>query len=60
MIINEYKLLAQKEGLGIYYSDTDSLVVNGKMPDRVVDPSKLGMLKLENIFKEGKPPKSIT
>jgi len=29
IIINEYKLLALKEGLDIYYSDTDSLVLNG-------------------------------
>jgi hypothetical protein len=53
MIINGFKLLALKEKLDIYYSDTDSLVVNGPLPPEYCDSAKLGMLKLEHTFKEG-------
>lgn len=34
MIINQFKLLALKEGLDIYYSDTDSLVTNAPLPQK--------------------------
>jgi hypothetical protein len=37
MIINEFKLIAIQQGLDIYYSDTDSLVVNGPLPPEVCD-----------------------
>lgn len=53
MIINKYKLLALQQGLDIYYSDTDSLVLNGPLPPEVCDPAQLGKLKLEHMFKEG-------
>ena len=53
MIINEFKLLALSLGLEIYYSDTDSLVVNGPLPPEVCDSAELGQLKLEHTFKEG-------
>jgi len=46
-------LLALSLGLNIYYSDTDSLVVNGPLPPEVCDSAKLGQLKLEHTFKEG-------
>jgi len=53
MIINEYKLLALSHKLDIFYSDTDSLVVNGVLPPEVCDSAKLGQLKLEHKFREG-------
>jgi hypothetical protein len=53
IIINTYKLLALKLGLEIYYSDTDSLVLNGPLPEDMIDSAKLGKLKLEHTFKEG-------
>lgn len=53
MIINEYKLLALKLGLDVYYSDTDSLVLNGALPSECCDPAQLGKLKVEHVFREG-------
>jgi len=53
MIINTFKLLAMKLGLQIYYSDTDSLVVNGPLPEEYLDSAKLGKLKLEHTIREG-------
>lgn len=53
ILINTYKLLALKLGLEIYYSDTDSLVLNGPLPEDMIDSAKLGKLKLEHTFKEG-------
>lgn len=35
MIINQIKLDAQKEGLDIFYSDTDSIVLNGPLPENL-------------------------
>jgi TolA-binding protein len=52
MIINTYKLEALKMGLDIYYSDTDSLVLNGQLPEQMIDSATLGKLKLEHKFKE--------
>ncbi|RGB22182.1 DNA polymerase B 2 [Rhizophagus diaphanus] len=53
MIINQHKLTAINTGLKLYYSDTDSLVVDGKLPDHLLDNAKLGLLKLEYEIKEG-------
>jgi len=53
MIINQYKLDALKLGLNLYYSDTDSLVLDGPLPPKYCDSAELGKLKLEYIFKEG-------
>jgi|ERR1043165_5448180 DNA polymerase elongation subunit (family B) len=53
IIINEFKLLALSLRLDNYYSDTDSLVINGKLPAKYCDSANLGMLKLEHTFKEG-------
>jgi hypothetical protein len=52
MIINGFKLLALEKGLELYYSDTDSIVVNGPLPSEHCDSAKLAcrMLKLELIF----------
>jgi hypothetical protein len=46
MIINQYKLDALNLGLELYYSDTDSLVVNNPLPPEYCDSAKLGLLKL--------------
>jgi hypothetical protein len=51
MIINQYKLLALNLGLEIYYSDTDSLVLNGELPKEYISNTELGKLKLEYQFK---------
>jgi DNA polymerase elongation subunit (family B) len=53
MIINQYKLEALSLGLDIYYSDTDSLVLNGPLPESMIDSATLGKLKLEHTIKEG-------
>ena len=53
IIINQFKLLAISLGLDIFYSDTDSLVINGPLPPEVCNSAELGKLKLENTFKEG-------
>lgn len=53
MIINEFKLLALKNGLELFYSDTDSLVLNGPLPEIYLDSATLGKLKLEYKIKEG-------
>lgn len=51
MIINDFKLKALSQGLELYYSDTDSLVINGQLPPECIDSSTLG--KLEYTFREG-------
>ncbi|RGB21644.1 DNA polymerase B 2 [Rhizophagus diaphanus] len=53
MIINQYKLDAMALGLELYYSDTDSLVLNGPLPESMIDSATLGKLKLEHTIKEG-------
>jgi hypothetical protein len=53
IIINTYKLEALKLGRELYYSDTDSLVLNGPLPEKYIDSAILGKLKLEHVFKEG-------
>lgn len=37
----------------IYYTDTDSLVIDIKLPDYLVDPVKLGLFKLETEIAKG-------
>ena len=34
----------------LYYTDTDSLYFDGPLPDYLVDPKRLGALKLEGIY----------
>ncbi len=53
MIINQFKLHALNSGLDIFYSDTDSLVLSGKLSAEYIDPAKLGLLKLEHVIEEG-------
>jgi hypothetical protein len=53
IIINQYKLKALEQGLELYYSDTDSLVLNGPLPETLISSTTLGKLKLEYKFKEG-------
>lgn len=53
IIMNKYKIHALKEGLDIYYSDTDSLVLNGELSPELVHPTKLGMFKLEHKVQQG-------
>lgn len=40
-------------GLNISYSDTDSLVLNGTLPEEHLDNATLGKLKLEHKIQEG-------
>ena len=53
MIINQFKLRALELGLKLFYSDTDSLVLNGPLPGGMIDSATLGLLKLEHIITEG-------
>jgi len=53
MIINGFKLEALKLGRKLYYSDTDTLVLNGPLPSEYCDSATLGKLKLEHTIKEG-------
>jgi len=53
IIINSYKMQALKLGIDVIYSDTDSLVVNKKVPDSWLDSTEFGKFKLEHIIKEG-------
>lgn len=53
MILNQYKLDALASGLELYYSDTDSLVLNGPLLESKVHTSELGLLKLEHLIAEG-------
>lgn len=36
----------------ILYTDTDSIAINKPLPDNFVDSTKLGSMKLENVFKK--------
>ena len=51
--MNKHKINALSKGLSIYYSDTDSLVLDGKLPSELVHPTELGKFKLEHEVKEG-------
>ena len=51
--VNSLYPTAMSLGLDIYYSDTDSLVLNGALPDHLISETSLGLLKLEHIFSEG-------
>lgn len=53
IIINTFKLEALNQGLELFYSDTDSLVLNGPLPEKFIDSAALGKLKLEHVIKEG-------
>lgn len=51
--MQEHKIRAIKLGLKLYYMDTDSLVLNGKLPSEMVHPTELGKFKLEHEIKHG-------
>nr|AGJ98069.1 truncated plasmid-related DNA polymerase [Glomus sp. DAOM 240422]AMM72605.1 truncated plasmid-related DNA polymerase [Rhizophagus irregularis] len=53
MIINDHKLTALNSGANLYYSDTDSMVIDQELDSSKVDPAKLGYLKLEHTIEEG-------
>lgn len=40
---------AHKDGIEVYYCDTDSIVTNKPLPKEIVDDRKLGYLKLETM-----------
>jgi hypothetical protein len=42
-----------QNGGTIYYTDTDSLVIDMKLPESMTDPKKLGLFKLEVEIEEG-------
>lgn len=42
-----------QNGGTIYYTDTDSLVIDIKLPLSMTDPKKLGLFKLEVLVKQG-------
>lgn len=46
--ISRLKLEILKQGAELYYSDTDSIVTNKKLPDNLVSSKSLGLLKLEH------------
>lgn len=51
--INQLKIDIMNLGGTIYYSDTDSIVTDIKLPDYMVSSSDIGKLKLEHKLKEG-------
>lgn len=51
--ISQLKLDIINMGGSIYYSDTDSIVTNIKLPSNFVSPTELGKLKLEHNIKHG-------
>ena len=50
--INKLKLEILKLGAQLYYSDTDNIVTNIKLPDSLVSFYILGILKLERELNE--------
>ena len=48
---NTIKLLTDL-GIKVFYMDTDSLFTDKPIPEYLVDATKLGKYKLENIYKE--------
>ena len=51
--ISKLKLDILNKGGEIYYSDTDSIVTNIKLPNEMVDGKQLGKLKLESQIAKG-------
>jgi hypothetical protein len=50
MLINSYKIYALKNNYELYYSDTDSLVLNKELPPHMIDSATLGKLKLGKVL----------
>jgi len=53
MIINQIKLTALQLGATLYYSDTDSIVIDRELPQELISSTELGLMKLEHIITEG-------
>lgn len=52
--ISQLKLtILNQLGGKIYYSDTDSIVTNVKLPEHMIDSNELGKLKLEHLVNRG-------
>ena len=51
--MNKLKLDILNKGGKIYYSDTDSIVTDIKLPDTLVSKTELGKLKLEHLVARG-------
>jgi len=51
--ISKVKLDIINRGGKIYYSDTDSIVTNLKLPQELISPTEIGKLKVEANIKEG-------
>lgn len=51
--ITKIKMYILYLGGEIFYSDTDSIVTNIKLPNSLVNKNELGKLKLEHIIKKG-------
>ena len=50
--MSKLKLEILNRGGELYYSDTDSIVTNLELPNSMVSPNKLGLLKLEHVLYE--------
>jgi len=50
MVMSKYKV---KYADNLYYSDTDSIVLDKPLPDSVVSDTQLGLFKLEHEIQEG-------
>ncbi|KAF1828025.1 hypothetical protein BDW02DRAFT_620814 [Decorospora gaudefroyi] len=51
--ISRLKLDIIKLGGNIYYSDTDSIVTDKELPNHLIHPTDIGLLKLEHKVKKG-------
>lgn len=51
--ISKLKLYILSLGGKIYYSDTDSIITDLKLNDKMISSNELGKLKLEHIVKIG-------
>ena len=53
--ISKIKLLIESQNMGgkVYYSDTDSIVTDIKLPEHMISPKDLGKLKLEHKIDKG-------
>ena len=50
IFMNKTKLMLRDQGINVFYSDTDSLITNKPIPDRLVGYG-LGQFKLEHVVK---------
>jgi transcription initiation factor TFIIIB Brf1 subunit/transcription initiation factor TFIIB len=52
MYMSKFKRMFKKLGIILYYSDTDSFIINKSLDQKYIG-SELGKLKLEHTFDEG-------